>query len=155
MALVLLAASRPAVACAVLAAAILVTAGLGRGTGVPVLRVNEALLLLVMGGVLLGRLPRRRPLVFNGLDVVVLAFCTGGVLIPWGVILLTHTAADLQDWMTVLAPLQYLIVYLLYSRVEFSAAHLRLTLNLMMLVSIAVGLIHLAHVVDVGGIRRR
>ena len=55
LALVLVAASRPAIACVLLAAAIPLTAGLGRGTVLPVLRVNEALLLLVVGGVLLAR----------------------------------------------------------------------------------------------------
>jgi O-antigen/teichoic acid export membrane protein len=153
LALLWLGVSRPQVACVLLAAAIPITAGLGRGTVVPVLRVNEALLLLVVGGVVLGAVPRRRPLMFTGLDVVVLAFCVGSVLIPWAVILLTHAPADQQDWMTVLAPAQYLIVYLLYSRVNFSPAHVRLLLNLIMLVSLPVGLIAVAQLLDLGGIR--
>jgi len=79
--LLVVAVVRPALACAVLAVAIPLTAGLGRGTVVPVLRVNEALLLVVAAGVVLGRLPRRRELPFGGLDLAVLAFCLGSVLI--------------------------------------------------------------------------
>lgn len=145
---------RPAVACALLAAAIPVTAGLGRGTVIPLLRVNEALLLVVVGGWLLHNLPRRRSLAFNGLDLAVFAFCVGGVVIPWALLFLTRQAADLSEWMIIVGPVQYLIVFLLVSRTEFSSSELRLFLNLVMLASIPVALIALAELLNLGGVRQ-
>jgi O-antigen/teichoic acid export membrane protein len=151
--LLLLAIARPAAACAVLAVAIPLTAGMERGAVVPVLRVNEALLLVVTAGVVLGRLPRRRELPFTGLDLAVLAFCAGTVLIPWAVILLSRTPADQQDWVQVLGPVQYLVVYLLFSRTEFTGPALRRLLNALMLASIPVAVIALLQLVDLGGVR--
>jgi O-antigen/teichoic acid export membrane protein/glycosyltransferase involved in cell wall biosynthesis len=145
---------RPAVACALLAAAIPVTAGLGRGTVIPLLRVNEALLLVVVGGWVLHNLPRRRTLAFNGLDLAVFTFCVGGALIPWALLFLTRQAADLSDWMIIVGPVQYLIVFLLISRTEFSSSELRLFLNLVMVASIPVALIALAELLNLGGVRQ-
>src|SRR5215510_1307896 len=145
---------RPVVACALLAAAIPLTAGLGRGTVIPLLRVNEALLLVVAGGWVLHNLPNRRTLAFNGLDLAVLSFCISGAVIPSAVVFMTRQAADLSDWMLIVGPVQYLIVFLLISRTEFSSSELRLFLNLVMLASIPVALIAMAELVDLGGVRR-
>lgn len=144
---------RPAVACALLAAAIPLTAGLGRGTVIPLLRVNEALLLVVAGGWVLHNLPNRRSLAFNGLDLAVLSFCVSGAVIPSAVVFMTRQAADLSDWMLIVGPVQYLIVFFLISRTEFSSPELRLFLNLLMLASIPVALLAMAELVDLGGVR--
>jgi O-antigen/teichoic acid export membrane protein/glycosyltransferase involved in cell wall biosynthesis len=151
--LLLLAVRRPAVACAVLAAAIPLTAGMARGAAVPLLRVNEALLLVVVAGFLLHWLARRRPLAFTGLDVVVLGFCLVSVAIPWAVILLSHAQADQSDWLLILGPIQYLLVFLLFSRTEFGAADLRLFFNVCMLASIPVAAVAVAQSLDLGPTR--
>jgi len=151
--LLILALQRPALACAVLAAAIPLTAGMARGAALPLLRVNEALLLVVFAGFLLHRLTRRRPLAFTGLDVVVLAFCLVSVAVPWAVILLSHAGADQSDWLVILGPVQYLLVYLLLSRTEFAAGDLRLFFNVCMLVSIPVAAVAVAQALDLGPTR--
>jgi O-antigen/teichoic acid export membrane protein len=148
-----LAALRPAAACAVLALAVPLVAGLDRGAAVPLLRVNEALLLVVAAGFLVHRLPRWRAVHFTGLDVVVLGFCLVGVLVPWAVILLTHAPAERDDWLVVAAPVQYLVVYLLFSRVEVGDRDLRLFCNLAMAASIPVAAVAVAEAVDLPGIR--
>jgi O-antigen/teichoic acid export membrane protein/glycosyltransferase involved in cell wall biosynthesis len=152
-ALFLLSVARPAVACAVLAFAIPITAGLPRGAAIPLLRVNEALLLVVTAGFLVHHLVRRRVQPFSGLDVVVLAFCLTSVLVASAVILLTGAQAELTDWLVVVGPIQYLVVYVLYSRTEFGPGGLRLLLNLVMLASIPVAAVALAETVDLGGVR--
>src|SRR5215470_3790202 len=86
-----LAIRRPALACALLALVIPLTAGMARGAVVPVLRVNEALLLVV--GFLVHRLTKSRPLTYSGTDIVILGFCLLNVVIPWAVILLTRADA--------------------------------------------------------------
>lgn len=149
----LLAISRPPWACILLAAAIPLTVGLGRGTVIPLLRVNEALLIVVAAGVVIRSLPRPGPLPFNGLDLVAAIFCLGGVLIPATVILLTHMNADRQDWMEVVSPAQYLLVYLLYSRVRFSEREVRLLLHLLMACSVLISAVAIAQNFDVAGIR--
>ncbi|HXM56514.1 MAG TPA: hypothetical protein VOB72_14055, partial [Candidatus Dormibacteraeota bacterium] len=153
VALLVLAARRPALACGLLAVAIPLTAGIARGAALPVLRVNEALLLVVAAGVLAHWLIRRRPLAFTGLDVAVLAFCLVGVVVPWAVILLTHQSPDVTEWMVVLGPVQYLVVYLLYSRTEFDAADLRRFFQLCMVVSLPVAAVAVAQALDLAGAR--
>ena len=148
-----LAIRRPAVACALLALAIPLSAGMARGAVVPVLRVNEALLLVVAVGFLVHRLTRWRPLTYSGTDVVILGFCLLNVVIPWAVILLTRADAALEDWLVVLAPVQYLLVYLVYSRTEFTAADMRLFLNACMLASIPVAAVAAAQAIDLPGVR--
>ncbi|HSR23304.1 MAG TPA: O-antigen ligase family protein, partial [Candidatus Eisenbacteria bacterium] len=152
-ALLVVAARRPALACGLLALAIPMTAGMARGAAVPVLRVNEALLLVVAAGVLMHWLVRRRPLAFSGLDVVVLGFCLVSVVVPWAVILLSHAEADLTDWLGVLGPVQYLVVYLVFSRTEFGGADLRRFFGLCMLASVPVAAVAVAEALDLGGVR--
>ncbi|HKF77291.1 MAG TPA: hypothetical protein VKF59_14210 [Candidatus Dormibacteraeota bacterium] len=61
LALLVVSARRPALACGLLALAIPLTAGMARGAAVPVLRVNEAPLLIVATGSLVHWLTRRPP----------------------------------------------------------------------------------------------
>jgi hypothetical protein len=143
----------PAIGCGLLAVGIPLTGGLSRGAVIPILRVNEALLLLVVSALIVRALPRRHRLTFTGIDLVVLAFCLGGVLIPWAVISLQHADAGLDDWRSVLAPLQYLLVYLVFSRVGLSERDLRRLLQLTMLASVLVALVALAEVANLPGVR--
>lgn len=153
LALLILAARRPALACALLALAIPLTAGMARGAVVPVLRVNEALLLVVAAGLLVHHLLRWRAHAYHRLDVVVIGFCVVNVVVPWAVILLSRADAGLDDWLVVLAPVQYLVVYLLYSRTDFTAADLRLFFNACMLASIPVAAVAAAEALDIAGVR--
>ncbi|HYW27761.1 MAG TPA: O-antigen ligase family protein [Terriglobales bacterium] len=151
--LLALAARRPALAGALLALAIPLSAGMERGAVVPVLRVNEALLLAVAAGFLLHLVLGRRPLTYSRLDLAILGFCTLNVIIPWAVILLSHADAALDDWLVVLAPVQYAVVYVVYSRTEFGEADLRLFLNACMLASLPIAAIAAAEALDLGGVR--
>ena len=153
LALAALAARRPAVACALLALAIPLTAGIARGAVVPLLRVNEVLLLVVAAGAVLHVLLRPRPLAFTGLDLAVLAFCLTGVVVPWAVIVLTRAPAETNDWLVVVGPVQYLLVYLLFSRAAPSPGELRLFFHLCLLASIPVAAVALLQSLDVGGVR--
>jgi hypothetical protein len=119
-----------------------------------VLRVNEALLLIAVSALVVRELPRRHRLAFTGLDLLVLAFCAGGVLIPWAVLSLQRADTTIDDWRTVLAPVQYLLIYLIFSRVKFSQLDLRLLLNLAMLASVLVALVALAEVANLPGVRQ-
>jgi hypothetical protein len=103
---------------------------------------------------LVHELPRRRPLTFTGLDLAVLAFCLGSVLIPWAVIKLGTLDTDTDTWFAVLSPLQYLVVYLLFSRVEFTEANLRLLINVTLLSSVIVALVALAELANAPGVRQ-
>jgi len=151
--LLALAFRRPGLTCALLAFAVPLTAGIARGAFVPLLRINEALLLVVTAGVLASRLTARRPLTYTGLDLAILGYCLIGVVVPWGVILLSGASATPDDWLVVLAPVQYLMVYLVYSRSDVDSADLRLFFNACMLASILVAAVAVAEVLDLGGIR--
>jgi len=133
-----LSAWRPAAGCAVLALLVPLTGGIGRGTLVPVLRPSEALAMVVLTGLLYNIAVRRRRLAFVGLDLVVLIFVLVEVLIPLLTILLRPGHVDTDTWMTVLAPIQYLAVYVLFSRCEPGAAGLRWIINMAFVASIVV-----------------
>src|SRR5437773_149237 len=133
-----LSAWRPAAGCAVLALLVPLTGGIGRGTVVPVLRPSEALAMVVLTGLLYNIAVRRRRLAFVGLDLVVLIFVLVEVLIPLLTILLRPGHVDTDTWMTVLAPIQYLAVYVLFSRCEPGAAGLRWIINMAFVASIVV-----------------
>ena len=145
---------RPAHGCVVLVLAIPLTGGMPRGSIVPLLRINEVLLVIVAAGILVHELPRRRPLTFTGLDLAVLAFCLGGVLVPAAVIKLGGADADTSVWITVLSPIQYLVVYLVFSRVAFTEANLRLLINVTLLSSVVVALVAIAELANAPGLRQ-
>ena len=151
--LLLLTARRPAAGCAALAIGIPLTGGLGRGAAVPLLRVSEALLLVAVAGLALHLLPRRRPLRFTGLDLAVVAFCLVTVVVPASVVVLGRGAAGLDDWRTVVSPLQYLAVYLLFSRTVMTERDRRLVLQLTMAASLPMAAVAALQYTDVGGVR--
>jgi hypothetical protein len=134
---------RPAIACSLFALLIPLTTGLGRGTIVPVLRPNEAILLMLLIGLGLYHLchPRRRPV--TGLDVAIGSYTIGTVLIAVLVLVLSRTPGltDLDTLRGVLAPLQLLAVYLVFSRIDLSSSGLRAALNLTMVASIIVSVL--------------
>jgi hypothetical protein len=139
---------RPAAGCALFALAVPLTAGLGRGTVIPFLRPNEALALLALLGLAANHLRRPRPLVFTGLDLIVAGFALGEVLIPWLVLYLGTTPASADNWRTVLSPIQYLVVYVLFSRSEQTPRSLRLTINLVMVASVVVAAVAVAELLN-------
>jgi hypothetical protein len=153
LALLALTIRRPALACAMLALAIPLSAGMARGAVVPVLRVNEVLLMVVAVGFLVHHFLRWRPLTYTGFDIVISGFCLLNVAIPWAVILLSRVDAALDNWLVVLGPIQYLLVYVVYSRTQFTAADLRLFFNACMLASIPVAAVAVAQALDLPSVR--
>ncbi|MDQ6883918.1 MAG: hypothetical protein M3077_06725 [Candidatus Dormibacteraeota bacterium] len=61
----------------------------------------------------------------------------------------THSEADLDRWRVVLGPLQFLMVYLVFSRSELSSRSLGICLNLALLASLIVGLVAIAQLTDI------
>ena len=153
VALVVISAWRPVIGCAVLAFVVPLTAGLGRDTVIPVARSSELVLALVAVGLGLHLLPSRHHAPFSLLDLAVGAYAIGGALIPWLVIYVSHSAADLGVWRSVLAPIQYLVIYWLFSRADLGGIGRTQILNLAMAASLIAGLVGLAQLADVPGLR--
>lgn len=155
LALLALTAWRPAVGCGIFAFSISLTTGLGRGTVVPLLRPNEAVLLVILAGLLLHYLPRRERRPLTALDLAVGAFTLGAVVIAFCVLLVSRSPhlTDIDTVRSVLSPIQFLLVYLVFSRTDLSSRGQRAVLNLTMLASIFVGLLAVAELVDLPGIR--
>jgi O-antigen/teichoic acid export membrane protein len=153
LAVLLLTAWRPAAGCAVLAIGIPLTGGLTRGAAVPLLRVSEALLVVAVAGLALHVLARRRPLRFTGLDLAIVAFCLLTVLVPASVIVLERADPTLDDWRTVVSPLQYLAVYFVFSRTAMGERERRLVLQLTMAASLPMAAVAALQYTDLGGAR--
>src|SRR2546430_13876770 len=129
---------RPAAGCALLAVLVPLTAGIPRNTVVPFLRPSEALTFVVATGLLLFILLTRRRLVFTGLDLVILGFVLVEVLIPSVLLLVRRVQVDLETWRTVLGPVQYLVVYLVFSRSDVDRSGFRWIVNMAFVASIVV-----------------
>ena len=155
LALLALTVWRPAIGLAVYAFSISLTTGLGRGTILPVLRPNEAILLVVVAGLVLHYLPRRQRHPITGLDLAVSAYTVGVVVIS-ALVLIVSRSPELFDPNTlraVLSPLQLLVVYVVYSRVSLTSRAVQAILNLTMLASIFVSLLAVAELADLPGVR--
>jgi O-antigen/teichoic acid export membrane protein len=153
MALFLLTIRRPLFGCAALVLTVPLTAGLSRGSVIPVLKPNELILLIVLAGVIahLVTIKRIRPV--GGLDLAVGGYVLGSIAIPWMVLTLSHYPADLDTWRTVLSPALFLVVYYVFSRTTFSEDGVRAVLNSAMLAGVLVCLIAAAELVNLPGAR--
>lgn len=153
--LLALTAWRPAIGLAVYAFSISLTTGLGRGTLIPVLRPNEAILLVVVCGLALHYLPRRQRRPITGMDVGVGAYTIGAVVISSLVLILSRSPHlfDPDTLRGILSPLQLLLVYAVYSRVDLGSRAVQAVLNVTMLASIFVSLLAVAELLDLPGAR--
>jgi hypothetical protein len=144
---------RPVIGLLVLALAVPLTAGMGRNPILPMVPASASLSVLVALGMLAHFLPQRRKIGFTTLDVVVAAFTIGGALVPWAVLYLSKQSVGVETWQSVLSPLQYLVVYLVFSRLEVTPVNLRRILGLEMLASVIIGVVGLVQLANPPGIR--
>jgi O-antigen/teichoic acid export membrane protein len=146
---------RPFIGLAVLVIAVPLTTGLGRGTVIPVLRPNEAILAVVAAGAICHAILERRRRTFDGLDLALFSFVGGGIVIA-GLVLFVSHSSDLHDLDTlraVLGPAQFLAFYWLASRALLTDREFRTVLNLAMFASLVVGFVAIAELANVPGAR--
>ncbi len=155
LALLALTCWRPAAGGGLLVLLTPLTTGMGRGTIVPFLRPNEALLLALLAGLAFHRLHHPQPRPITSLDLAVGSFAIGTVVVPSLVLLVSNQPGLLgtDTLRDVLAPAQFLLVYLVFSRTPFPGRSVSIILNLAMLAGVIVGLVAIAELVDVAGIR--
>jgi hypothetical protein len=138
----------PIFGCALLAVGVPLTTALGRGTVIPLLRVNEAILLLVLAGLAVHYLLTRPSPSFIGLDLAVVSFAVGSSLIPWLVLHFALVEMDFDTWRAVLGPLQFLAVYFCFAQLRLSDNGLKWLLNLTLLTSVIVGIVAIVELQD-------
>ncbi len=151
--LFLLTVRRPLFGCVALVLAVPLTAGLARGSLIPVFKPNEVILLIVLAGVIAHHATIKRIRPIGGLDLAVGCYVIGSVAIPWMVLTLTHYPADISTWQTVLSPALFLAVYYVFSRIPLDGDRLRFVLNSAMLAGVLVAAIAVAELVNVPGVR--
>jgi hypothetical protein len=151
--LFLLTVRRPLFGCAALILLVPLTAGLARGAVIPVLKPNEAILLIVLAGVIAHQVTVKRVRPLGGLDLAVGGYVIGSVVIPWMVLTLNRYPADLDTWRTVLSPALFLSVYYVFSRTPFNEDGLRIILNSAMLAGVIVSAVAAAELVGLPGVR--
>lgn len=144
---------RPVWGCAVLVLATPLIEGLGRGTVIPLVRPSEAMLALLIVGVLVHEIPRRQIRNYTIMDLAVIAYAAGTSLIPSLYLLLTGSSVDATTLFNIFAPLQYLTIYLLFSRVQVTDRDRRLFLNFAMAASVIVSVVGIAQLANVPGLQ--
>lgn len=148
MAVVALTARHPAFGCAALAIGVPLTTALGRDTVIPVLRPNEAILVLVLAGIGLRYLWRRPSISYIGLDLAIVTFAVGTSLIPWLVLWFSRVSMDLDTWRAVLGPLQFLVVYVCFAQLRGSGRNVKWLLNLALLATVIDGVVAVLELQD-------
>jgi O-antigen/teichoic acid export membrane protein len=146
-------ARRPLFGCAALVLLVPLTAGLARGAVIPILKPNEAILLIVLAGVIAHQVTVKRVRPVGGLDLAVGGYVAGSVVIPWMVLALNHYPADLDTWRTVLSPVLFLAVYYVFSRTTLGEDGLSTILNSAMLAGVIVSAVAAAELANVPGVR--
>jgi hypothetical protein len=143
---------RPAIGCSVFAFSIALTTGLGRGTIVPLLRPNEVILVVVIVGLVVYHLRRPGGHPITTLDLALGSYTIGTVVIAFLDLFIPHSAllTDPILFRGNLAPLQFLAVYLLFSRTALSSRGVKAVLDLTMLASIVVSLIAVVELASPG-----
>ncbi len=144
---------RPALACAFLMLLVPLTTGLARGGVIPLLKPSEAMVAIVVAGAVVNRVVVGGGRQLTWLDLVVALFGAVSVGVPTLVLLANRAPADVDTWRTVLAPVQLLAVYALFSRVPFSASELRLVVLLSLLGGAVVAAVAVAELLDLGSVR--
>jgi hypothetical protein len=66
---------------------------------------------------------------------------------------LTGTSASIDAWRTILAPLQFLLIYLIFSRARLDGVEVAEILRLAMFTSVVIAAVAMAQVADVPGVR--
>jgi hypothetical protein len=148
VAVVALTARYPVFGCAALAIGVPLTTALGRDTLIPVLRPNEAILLLVLAGLGLRYLWTRPSVSYIGLDVAIVIFAVGSSLIPWLVLWFGRVPMDFDTWRAVLGPLQFLAVYVCFAQVRGTDRSVRWLLNLALLATVIEGVVAVLELQD-------
>ncbi len=153
LALAGLSAWRPVIGGAAICLVCPLTTGLELGSVGNFLKPDQIVVLLVFAGVALRDLVSGRRLGYGLLDLAVVAFCLGEVLIPVLVLWLGGQAVDVSALHTIAAPAEYLVVYLVFAREPPRRARLRLYCNLALAAVLVVALIGLLELLDVPYVR--
>ncbi len=144
---------RPVVGGGAICLLVPLTAGLNLGSLASVFKPDQVIVLLVFAGIALRELLTGRRLRYCLLDVAVVAFCLGELLIPLLVLWLGDQALDLTVLHAIAAPADYLVVYLVFAREPARPERLRLYCNLALAAALVVALIGLLELLDVPYVR--
>src|SRR2546427_7374078 len=144
---------RPLWGSAVTALAVPLSAGLQRGTLTPIFKPSEAIVLVVLAGVLAHQATTRRIRPLDAADLAVGGYAIGSVAVPWVVQILTPHPADLETWWTMLSPVFFLAAYYIFSRGHLTEGAVRVVLNTVMLAGVIVGAIAAAELANLPGVR--
>jgi O-antigen/teichoic acid export membrane protein len=144
---------RPVLGCAALVFLVPLTAGLARGAVIPVLKPSEAILMIVVVGVIAHRVAVRPIRPISGLDIALGAYVVGSVGIPWALLFLTRYPATLDTWRTVLSPALFLAVYYVFSRTRLTDSDLRILLNCALAAGVIVCLVAAAELANLPMVR--
>lgn len=151
--LIALTAWRPVIGGIVICLAVPLTAGLNVGSLGSFLKPDQVLIVLVLAGVMLRELLSGGRIRYGLLDLAVIAYCVGEIMIPFLVVWLGGTALDLDTVHTIAAPGAYLVVYLIFAREQADPSRLRLYCNLAMASVVIVSLIGILELLDAPFVR--
>lgn len=144
---------RPVIGGVAICLVVPLTAGLNLGSLGNFLKPDQVIVLLVFAGTALRELMTGRRLRYCLLDLAVVTFCLGDIMIPIFVLWLGHQPLDLTTLHTLLVSGQYAVVYLIFARSSLHAGRMRLYCNLAMAACVVVALIGLLEFLDVPEVR--
>ncbi len=138
--------SKPILLCYLTIGAVALTSGIERGKLIPILKPNEAVLLFSAGIAFIVILTRKtyQSINLHLISPAIIMLIGGTILIPGISYLIRGTTLTIQDGLTLLAPLQYVLLFWLFTYLPRNNVERRRIIQLMLLcgaVVAAVGLL--------------
>lgn len=143
---------KPVFLCHLTVMAIALTSGMERGKPIPYLRTNEAVLLLsvALAFVIILTRKNRYPIKFHGLEVAIFVLVLGTTIIPGTYYLLRGSNLFFADAVVLLAPIQYLLLFWLFTYLPSNNKERLGILKLMLFCSGVVAVVGLLQAANVG-----
>lgn len=148
----LLALGKPILLCYLTIVAIALTSGMQRGKLIPYLILNEPVLLFSAGLAFIIILAGKRHQVvhLHSVKFAILVLVVGTMLIPGASYLIRGTALTVKDVLVLLAPIQYVLLFWLFTYLPGSNLERQRILKLMLLCGIVVAVVGLLQGAKVG-----
>jgi hypothetical protein len=143
---------KPILLCYITVIAVALTSGVERGILIPLFRPNELVVVFSAGLGLLIILTREanRRINFHQIGAAIIVLIVGTTILPGAVYLLRGTQLTIEDGYTLLGPIKYILVFLIFAYLPNNIAERKRIVKLMVWCAAIVAIVGLLQAANVG-----